>query len=102
MRRWLHITAASTPRAIIRPYARRSRGPTEIEFPDNTLCSALGRHDGNVYESLFAGAKASALNAQDPFDGYERHLQPSLDQEFLEEHRKMMSAPRPMPGRARL
>lgn len=30
------------------------------EFPDNVLNSALGRHDGRVYESLYAGEGLSA------------------------------------------
>ena len=73
-----------------------------FEFPDNTLCSALGRYDGNVYESLYAAARASSLNQDDPFVGFDQHLKPTLDQEFIREHREMLSAPRPMPGRAKL
>ena len=73
-----------------------------FEFPDNTLCSALGRYDGNVYEALYGAARVSSLNKTDPFVGFEQHLKPTLDQEFLEEHRKQMSAPRPVPGRSRL
>ena len=30
-----------------------------FEFPDNVLNSALGRHDGRVYEALYAGALAN-------------------------------------------
>merc|ERR1711968_35936 len=60
-----------------------------FEFPDNVLNSALGRHDGNVYESLYAGAKASPMNAKDPFEGYDQHLRPHLDLDFIAEHAKM-------------
>eukprot|EP01012_Entosiphon_sulcatum_P057344 TRINITY_DN810_c0_g1_i1.p1 TRINITY_DN810_c0_g1~~TRINITY_DN810_c0_g1_i1.p1 ORF type:complete len:686 (+),score=83.60 TRINITY_DN810_c0_g1_i1:2454-4511(+) len=54
-----------------------------FEFPDAVLNSALGRHDGNVYEALYEHAKKSPLNARDPFDGYEQHLRPLLDLDFL-------------------
>jgi len=63
-----------------------------FEFPDNVLVSALGRHDGNVYESLFAAAQASPLNGVDPFPGYARVLRPHLDREFLREHAAMVRA----------
>lgn len=56
-----------------------------FEFPDNVLNSALGRHDGKVYEALYEAAKASPLNSQDPFPGYEEHLKPILDLDFIKE-----------------
>eukprot|EP01065_Artemidia_motanka_P020324 TRINITY_DN2433_c7_g1_i1.p1 TRINITY_DN2433_c7_g1~~TRINITY_DN2433_c7_g1_i1.p1 ORF type:complete len:702 (+),score=237.82 TRINITY_DN2433_c7_g1_i1:62-2167(+) len=59
-----------------------------FEFPDNVLCSALGRYDGNVYETLFAAAQASPLNSEDPFPGYENALRPFLDVKFLEKNKK--------------
>ena len=60
-----------------------------FEFPDNVLNSALGRHDGNCYESLYAAAKASPLSAHDPLPGYDRVLLPHLDTEFIAEHAQM-------------
>jgi len=59
-----------------------------FEFPDNVLNSALGRYDGNVYEALYAGAKASPLNESDPFEGYTEHLRPHLDLDFIAEKAK--------------
>ena len=56
-----------------------------FEFPDNVLNSALGRHDGRVYESLYKAATLSPLNRTDPFLGYEEHLKPHLDLEFIRE-----------------
>ena len=62
-----------------------------FEFPDNVLNSAIGRHDGKVYESLYAAAKSSELNKKDPFEGY-KHLEKYLDKEFLRENaRKVIS-----------
>lgn len=63
-----------------------------FEFPDNVLASALGRHDGNVYESLYAAACVSPLNQTDPFPGYERVLQPHLDKELLRENARLVRA----------
>mmetsp|Transcript_9065 Transcript_9065/g.12148 ORF Transcript_9065/g.12148 Transcript_9065/m.12148 type:complete len:713 (+) Transcript_9065:72-2210(+) len=57
-----------------------------FEFTDNILNSALGRHDGRVYESLYAAAKASPLNKTDPFAGY-KFLEQVLDKDFLKEHK---------------
>jgi len=33
-----------------------------FDFSDTVLNSALGRHDGRVYEALYASARASAMN----------------------------------------
>ena len=33
-----------------------------FDFDDHTLCSVLGRYDGNVYENLYKWAQASPLN----------------------------------------
>jgi hypothetical protein len=61
-------------------------------FPDNVLNSALGRRDGNVYEALYAGAKASPLNRVDPFPGYAEHLRPGLDLGFIAKQAKRQGA----------
>jgi len=54
-----------------------------FDIPDRVLNSTLGRHDGNIYEALFEAAQQSNLNKQDPFVGYEEHLRPYLDLDFL-------------------
>ena len=61
-----------------------------FEFPDNVLNSALGKHDGNVYESLYRAARANPLSKQDPFIGYDKVLRPHLDLDFIKEHASMM------------
>ena len=33
-----------------------------FDFPDATLCSVLGRYDGQVYENLYKWAQKSTLN----------------------------------------
>lgn len=55
-------------------------------FPDHILTSSIGRYDGNIYEALFVNAKASSLNAKDPFEGYYEYLRPHLDLDFLKKH----------------
>ena len=60
------------------------------EFHDNVLNSALGRHDGRVYESLLASAQASPLNARDPYTGYEAAREKVVDKDFIAEHAKMV------------
>eukprot|EP01090_Pellita_catalonica_P019134 TRINITY_DN6391_c0_g2_i1.p1 TRINITY_DN6391_c0_g2~~TRINITY_DN6391_c0_g2_i1.p1 ORF type:complete len:404 (-),score=67.53 TRINITY_DN6391_c0_g2_i1:50-1261(-) len=69
-----------------------------FEFPDQVLNSAIGRHDGKVYESLYAAAKASELNKRDPFPGYQ-HLLKVLDRDFLAENAKFV---RVVPDQAKL
>jgi len=54
-----------------------------FDIPDRVINSALGKSDGNVYEALYEAAKKSPLNLRDPFDGYQEHLRPHLDLEFL-------------------
>ena len=54
-----------------------------FDIPDRVLNSTIGRHDGNVYEALYAAAKASTLNVAEPFEGYEELLKPRLDTAFL-------------------
>jgi len=54
-----------------------------FDFADNTLMSAVGKFDGNVYEALYETALKAPLNQTDPFDGYKEYLQPHLDLEFL-------------------
>ena len=63
-----------------------------FEFPDNVLNSALGRHDGNVYEALFQSTKLNPINdtANEPFDGYQEVLRPHLDLEFIKDHAEMV------------
>lgn len=63
-----------------------------FEFPDNVLNSALGRHDGKVYEALYQAAKQSPLNQKDPFYGYEEFLKPNLDLDFIKEHKLQQRA----------
>jgi len=83
--------AAKDAMLLLLPIVRSDVVPLmdAFEFSDNVLNSALGRHDGRVYESLYAGAKASPLNASDPFNGYEQHLRPHLDLDFIAEHAKV-------------
>lgn len=96
---WLSPSQVATVREAVRSLLALIRPDAvalvdAFEFPDNVLSSALGRRDGRVYESLYAAAKASPLNARDPFEGYERVLRPHLDLEFLEEGAaKVRSAP---------
>ena len=90
---------------LSRTHTLRARAAFDI--PDRVLGSALGRHDGNVYEALFEQALHSELNprtngsadadadadaANGPskstafphaFEGYEEFLRPHLDLEFL-------------------
>ena len=33
-----------------------------FDFTDRSLCSILGRYDGNVYENMYKWAKSSPLN----------------------------------------
>jgi acyl-CoA oxidase len=54
-----------------------------FDYPDRVLNSTLGRHDGNVYESLYDNARSSDLNAREVFDGYTQFLRPHLDLGFL-------------------
>lgn len=59
-----------------------------FEFPDNTLNSALGRRDGNVYEALYESAVASPLNKHTVLPEYRKTLLPHLDHDFLREGRQ--------------
>ena len=43
----------------------------EFDYPDKVLKSTIGRHDGNVYESLFDAAQKSTLNRTDPTEAEE-------------------------------
>ncbi|KAH9834504.1 acyl-CoA oxidase [Rhodofomes roseus] len=47
-------------------------------FTDWELDSALGVHDGSVYEQLWARAQKEPLNAEEPVDGYEQFVKPML------------------------
>ena len=53
-----------------------------FDIADHVLASDLGRHDGNVYEALFASAQRSPLNTGGRFEGY-ASLEPYLDKRFL-------------------
>jgi hypothetical protein len=58
-----------------------------------TLCPKyIGRYDGKVYESLYQAAKMSPLNRKDPFPGYEEHLKPILDLDFVKDKAQMQRA----------
>merc|ERR1712137_571965 len=61
-----------------------------FEIPDRVLQSAIGRFDGNVYESLFESALKSSLNQSDPFDGIE-NLRKYLNLEDLKSPNKLQS-----------
>lgn len=63
-----------------------------FEFPDVTLNSALGRHDGRVYEGLMQAAELSSCNRHDPFVEGKQFLQQVLDKEFLKDHATMTRA----------
>ncbi|MDP2438583.1 MAG: acyl-CoA dehydrogenase, partial [archaeon] len=54
-----------------------------FDLPDHVLLSAIGRHDGNVYEALYTSATRCPLNKDQVFDGYKEYLQPHLDLEGL-------------------
>ena len=54
-----------------------------FDLPDHVLLSAIGRHDGNVYEALYTSATRCPLNKDQVFDGYQEYLQPHLDLEGL-------------------
>lgn len=62
-------------------------------FADRDLNSAIGRSDGNVYEALFAYAKANPLN-KDAFVKrmWETCLKGTLDLKFLAEGKKTQRA----------
>jgi len=60
-----------------------------FDIPDRVLGSALGRHDGNVYEALVETVKNSPLNQSDPFDGYSSTIGKKLDKEFLKARSKL-------------
>ncbi len=62
-----------------------------FDFSDQSLKSAIGRYDGNVYEALLDSAKKSILNQQDPFEGYEEYLKPHLNKDLLKRGNKPIS-----------
>jgi acyl-CoA oxidase len=45
-------------------------------FHDYELNSALGRHDGDVYNALYQWAKRNPVNAKHTGRGYEAYLKP--------------------------
>ncbi len=59
-----------------------------FDFPDFALKSTIGRYDGNVYEALVDSAQKSTLNRGEPFEGFEEHLKPHLNQEVLKKGNK--------------
>jgi hypothetical protein len=63
-----------------------------FDIPDRVLNSTIGRHDGNVYEALYAAAKDSALNTVEPFEGFDELLRPRLDIAFLTSRNKPYAA----------
>jgi len=57
-------------------------------FTDNSLQSAIGRHDGNVYEALFDYAKKSPLNQESYIEEFwNEHLKNVLDRDFLKQNK---------------
>lgn len=73
-----------------------------FEFSDNTLNSAIGRHDGNVYEAIYTAAKSSPLNAVpgDVFGG--KHRIRTLDTDFIARHARMVRTGATAAARSRL
>ena len=76
-----------------------------FDFPDRILNSALGKHDGNVYEALYREAKKSSLNVRADgtpilrpkfFDSVEAHL----DTDFLALGNATQATPAPAPPAA--
>ena len=53
-------------------------------WSDEQLSSTLGRYDGNVYEAIYAAAKANPLNRCEKMIGWD-DLSAQLDLEFLEQ-----------------
>ena len=50
-----------------------------MAFEDSGLKSALGRYDGNVYETLYEWAsKANPLNKEDPNPGFMKYMKPIM------------------------
>ncbi|XP_037948738.1 probable peroxisomal acyl-coenzyme A oxidase 1 [Teleopsis dalmanni] len=49
-----------------------------FDFHDRVLNSALGSHDGNVYERIFEAAKKSPLNQKPVPDAFEKYLKPFM------------------------
>lgn len=62
-----------------------------FDIPDSILISTIGKYDGNVYEALLNAARRTPINQSDPFEGYEEHLKPHLDREFLSHHNKYLA-----------
>ncbi|KAL9961620.1 hypothetical protein ACROYT_G030602 [Oculina patagonica] len=50
-----------------------------FDYSDYVLNSALGRHDGNVYEDLFRWAQRSVLNKEQVQPGYYKYLRPLMN-----------------------
>jgi len=62
-------------------------------FSDNSLQSALGRYDGNVYEALYDYAKKSPLNEPAYIEEFHReHLSKVLDKEYLAQSKRRQRA----------
>lgn len=98
-----HVTAAqaAAARGAVRALLRELRPDAvalvdAFEFPDNVLMSALGRYDGMVYESLYAAARASPLNKEDPLPAFAQAMRPHLDLKFIAKNaKKVRSGPSP-------
>jgi len=57
-------------------------------FTDNTLQSAIGRYDGNVYEALFDYAKKNPLNEESYIEEFwNEHLKNVLDRDFIKKNK---------------
>ncbi|CAF0808334.1 unnamed protein product [Brachionus calyciflorus] len=57
-----------------------------FNYLDSNLCSALGAHDGNVYEKLFDFARNSKFNQKEVHDGYTNILKPYFHRKKLRSH----------------
>lgn len=53
-----------------------------FNYTDHFLGSALGRYDGNVYQTLDDEAWKDPLNDSDIPNGYEEYIKPLLKQSF--------------------
>jgi len=59
-------------------------------FSDNTLQSAIGRYDGNVYEALYDYAQKSPVNAPEYIEEFwNEHLKNVLDRDYLAKGKKV-------------
>jgi len=53
-----------------------------FNYSDRDLNSALGRHDGNVYEALYNWTKLDPMNAKNVTDAYQKAIGPIVKKQF--------------------